>query len=119
MKDIKTWLREGDPLAHEEPIARDAFDAIRQKVVAEARAAQTPRGLWRHSLAMAAMLALLVAAGVLASRWNPGSAPAVEVDASTPAQPGDGRRQMQFSTPGGTRIIWVFDPEFQVKETLP
>ena len=22
------------------------------------------------------------------------------------------RRQLQFATPGGTRIIWVFDPEF-------
>ena len=26
--------------------------------------------------------------------------------------PAGGRRQLQFATPGGTRVIWVFDPEF-------
>ena len=29
------------------------------------------------------------------------------------------RTQLQFSTPGGTRIIWVFDPGFDTKGTLP
>jgi hypothetical protein len=29
------------------------------------------------------------------------------------------RQQLQFATPGGTRIIWVFDPAFEVKGTLP
>jgi hypothetical protein len=28
-------------------------------------------------------------------------------------------RQLHFSTPGGTRIIWVFDADFEVKGTLP
>ena len=32
---------------------------------------------------------------------------------------GGGRQQLQFATPGGTRIIWVFDAEFEVKGTLP
>jgi hypothetical protein len=32
---------------------------------------------------------------------------------------GSGRQQLQFATPGGTRIIWVFDAEFEVKGTLP
>jgi hypothetical protein len=39
---------------------------------------------------------------------------------SVPARPpGGGRQQLQFATPGGTRIIWVFDAEFEVKGTLP
>ena len=33
--------------------------------------------------------------------------------------PAPERQQLQFSTPGGTRIIWVFDPGFEVKGTLP
>lgn len=119
MKDIRTWLRDGDPLAHEEPVTQETLDAMRQRVVAEARAADAPRLGWRQPLAMAAMAALIVIAGVLAARWTPAPAPGVEADAAAPADPGDGRRQMHFSTPGGTRIIWVFDPEFQVKETLP
>ena len=35
------------------------------------------------------------------------------------AQEGSGRQQLQFATPGGTRIIWVFDAKFEVKGTLP
>jgi hypothetical protein len=41
------------------------------------------------------------------------------------ASPDDGtglaaeRQQLQFATPGGTRIIWVFDSQFDVKGTLP
>jgi hypothetical protein len=26
------------------------------------------------------------------------------------------RRQVQFSTPGGTRVIWTLDPEFELRE---
>jgi len=42
----------------------------------------------------------------------------VPMGLEAPAPEGE-RRQLQFSTPGGTRIIWVFDSEFQLKETLP
>ena len=63
------------------------------------------------------MVALTIFAGVLAGlRLSPVPPQSVVADAPEPA---DGRRQFQFSTPGGTRIIWVFDPEFQVKETVP
>jgi hypothetical protein len=27
--------------------------------------------------------------------------------------------QLQFRTPGGTRIIWTIDPSFQLRGTLP
>jgi hypothetical protein len=39
--------------------------------------------------------------------------------ASLPLDPATEQRQLQFSTPGGTRIIWVFNSEFEVKETTP
>jgi hypothetical protein len=29
------------------------------------------------------------------------------------------QRQLQFQAPGGTRIIWVFNSEFDLKETIP
>jgi hypothetical protein len=28
--------------------------------------------------------------------------------------PEPARRQLQFATPGGTRIIWVFNPDFSL-----
>jgi hypothetical protein len=38
---------------------------------------------------------------------------------ATDEAPATARQQLHFSTPGGTRIIWVFDPGFEVKGTLP
>jgi hypothetical protein len=38
---------------------------------------------------------------------------------ATDETPATARQQLHFSTPGGTRIIWVFDPGFEVKGTLP
>jgi hypothetical protein len=32
---------------------------------------------------------------------------------------GVARQQLQFQTPGGTRIIWVFDSQFEVRGTVP
>ena len=29
------------------------------------------------------------------------------------------RRQLQFSTPGGTRIIWIFDQNLRLQESMP
>ena len=33
--------------------------------------------------------------------------------------PAGERRQLQFDTPGGTRIIWIFNSEFDLKATNP
>jgi hypothetical protein len=38
---------------------------------------------------------------------------------ATDGIPATARQQLQFATPGGTRIIWVFDSGFEVKGTLP
>ena len=31
----------------------------------------------------------------------------------------DERRQLQFSTSGGTRIIWIFDDNLRLQESMP
>jgi hypothetical protein len=67
---------------------------------------------WPHPLAIAATVVLTMAAGVVAGRRlpPPREAPAIaRADAAAPAA----RRQLQFATPGGTRVIWVFNPEFE------
>ena len=69
-------------------------------------------------MAIAAAVVLMIAAGVTAGRrMPPPAAPAALLDGGS-AQPGE-RRQLQFATPGGTRIIWTFDPDFSLKETMP
>jgi hypothetical protein len=120
MKDFRTVLRAGDPLAAPEereglPPARVA--AMRRLIVTAAQRPGALRTPWQQPLGIAAMLALAIAAGVVGGqRLAPPAAAGPELSVGAPANE---RRQFQFSTPGGTRIIWVFDPEFQVKETVP
>lgn len=117
MKDLQTILRDGDPAGGpaEQGLSAAQSAAMRRQIVNATFRADVVRTPWQQPLALAAMVALTIAAGVLAGLRFSGAEPS-NAPASSPAE---GRRQFQFSTPGGTRIIWVFDPEFQVKETVP
>jgi hypothetical protein len=111
MKSLRTRLQEGDPVAHEPPLSRADADRLRRAVF-EAGVTAAPRVKMRHRRAWAAVGAVAVmaaAAGV--SRWSHAirddrAAPSgVRVDSSS--------RQLQFATPGGTRVIWVFSSDLQ------
>lgn len=120
MKDLNTLLRDGDPagdLLEAAGLSPAQAAAMRRVVLNATGQPDVLRTPWQQPLAVAAVLATTIAAGLVAGRFlSPVEPPATAPAASAPAE---GRRQFQFSTPGGTRIIWVFDPEFQVKETLP
>jgi hypothetical protein len=106
-------LRDGDPLAHESGLSAEDAAAIRRVVIAAAHRQPSPATAWPRPLMLAATLAMTIVAGVLVGRVLPHTH---ETRPTTPpaAAPATdaARRQMQFATPGGTRIIWVFDPEF-------
>jgi hypothetical protein len=118
MKTLAEWMREGDPLPRDPGLSEAEVSAIRRRVVSEASGRPAGRVVWRDALAIAAAVVLMVAVGVTTGRrLPPPSAPPHGVD-DTSDQPGE-RRQLQFATPGGTRIIWTFDADFSVKETIP
>lgn len=120
---MNTWqqlLRDHDPAAgaHEARLEPHDVDALRRAAVAAAREAHpTPRG-WYQPLAMAAIIVLMIGAGVIAGRRVEVQTPPPSAAATPSDSPGE-QRQLQFSTPGGTRIIWVFNSEFELKETIP
>lgn len=108
-------LRDHDPI---DPLTADEASAIRRRVIAEAaRAHQSSVPLRRLApvWALGGALTMAAVAGILIARTHP-AAPAAVPDA--PSATGD-MRQLQFSTPGGTRIIWQFNPDFSLRETLP
>jgi hypothetical protein len=113
MKDIGRLLRDGDPVALEPEMSAADVQAVRRAVLAAL--ATTDRATSRSPgplLAGAAVAAALAAGVSLGLRTT---APRVSpiVTASTQASDAEGaHRQLQFASPGGTRIIWVFDPEF-------
>ena len=118
MKYLKTVLREGDPAATDEGLSLEQVHALRRAMLNAARRPDVVRTPWQRPLAVAAMIALTVGAGIFTGQ-RLAQTPAGRLDSPAAAAPEEGRRQLQFSTPGGTRIIWVFDPEFSVKETVP
>jgi len=117
MKDWVTALREGDPAAAK-PLSTDDAEAMRRLVVAVAREDRRPPVWWPRAFAFAALVTMMVIASAIGSRQIAEQQRATPRSAGETADPGE-RRQLQFSTPGGTRIIWVFNSEFRLKETMP
>jgi hypothetical protein len=124
MSSWKTRLREADT-AHARDLAPEEARRLRRTIVAEAERAARPR-IWSLPFVLTAGSLAAAAAALVFSTAVAMPPQALEVSdhlasdqADTAPQAGSGRQQLQFATPGGTRIIWVFDAEFDVKGTLP
>jgi hypothetical protein len=119
------FLREGLGNASEERLTPETAQAMRRIVVAEARAhAHEETSLSSPRLLVFALTVLLmIAAGITGGRMNWATVAPAGDDAKMPAvAPGAAPappRQLQFATPGGTRIIWVFNSDFDLKVTNP
>lgn len=114
MNDITRHLREADPLAREPGPTPDAIAELRRIAVSAAQdSSRAPVPWMKRSLVVAAAVALIVGAGMLANRRTP--ATVVDTRALPAATTATERTQVQFSTPGGTRIVWTIDPSFHLK----
>jgi hypothetical protein len=112
MTDVGKWLRAADPLAHEPVLSDGEVAAMRRAVIAAAdrqRAVATP---WPSALLVATTVAATLVAGVTIGRRFPPHEPETAGPGGAVPET-DGRQQLQFATRGGTRVIWVFDSEFQ------
>ena len=130
MNDWKSRLRDGDPGQDAVMPAADV-QRMRRVVVAAAGDAAARRSLaWPRAFVVTATLLFFVCASVLAALQRvtrdvndpltakvrqPSDVSATEIDGGNEGA----RQQLHFMTPGGTRIIWVFDSQFEVKGTLP
>jgi len=123
MTDWRTRLREafGNTTvedADDDKLSREAALAMRRVVLAAVTADGEAPFSWRSPLAVGAALALMVASGMVAGLRLP--VPVDEAGVTIPRAPDAGeRRQVQFATPGGTRIVWTIDPEFRLNEVIP
>ena len=117
MKTLRTLLREGDPIDREPALPVEEVERMRRAVLA-AQPSFRPWP-WSRGVAFAAALSVIVGAGVWAqygAARHPSLAPPGDaINGVRPASGSDERRQLQFVTPGGTRVIWVFDSSFKVR----
>ena len=112
--DAEHWrslLRQHDP-AEGSIDPRRAIE-IRHAAIELARESKAPASPWPWRLAVGALAMVLLAAGA----GDDGRT--VSEEAPVVAHPGAERRQVQFATPGGTRIIWEINPEFTLREMVP
>ena len=127
MSHWKDRLLEADRALTSE-LSPEETQRLRRTVVAEAASAARSRRRWSLPFVLTAGSLTAASAALVLSTLTalPGATapPAGDLAAAgeiAPSAPdgGSGRQQLQFATPGGTRIIWVFDAEFEVKGTLP
>jgi hypothetical protein len=110
------WLRERlrawDPAQDGSELDGQDRARMRRRVLA-AVSEPVRLGLPGRALATAAGVVLTVAVGwgiydgaVMAPPGTPFTGPTEEAERKS--------RQIQFSTPGGTRVVWTLDPDFEV-----
>jgi len=110
MTNLGKQLRDGDPLADAPALPLEDVQRIRRTIIAETH---RPAALWSpRPLMVGATVAATLAAGVVIGQRLPRQAPLRPGRVERPG--GEVRRQVQFDTPGGTRIIWVIDPDFDL-----
>ena len=106
MSDLRSLLQKDDPIRLEGEMSPD--DAIRMQQVILSAAARPSRTTRR---ALTAALATGLFFVVVASGWlvQP------EAPRRNPKDMVGARQQLQISAPGGTRVIWIFNPELDVR----
>ena len=127
MTDWRIRLRDADRALRDD-LEPETSQRMRRAVLAAVPADRQTARTWSRTFAATAAALTLVCVGLLTSlqggkladeravRVEPADQALVTATDETSAT---ARQQLHFSTPGGTRIIWVFDPGFEVKGTLP
>ena len=135
MNDLRNWLKDGDPVVSESPLSDVDVERMRRAILTAAESPVPSRPLWARTPWAAASVVVAVTIAIGTSRWfgpiahidRPRSAgtavPALPVEShrgagtSVPTVPRvdttEGRRQVHFLAPGGTRVIWVFNADFK------
>lgn len=112
---LRSRLQAADPVRTSAPAAEEA--ALARVAARLARSLVEPPPARTPLLpALALLAALAIAIGISAHLFRDAAAPAALRGAAAGRIGHDLRspRQVQFETPGGTRLIWVLDPDSQL-----
>ena len=124
MTELNKLLKDGDPLREGGELSPVDAERMRRVIVSAALESTPMRTPWLRPFAIATVGVLLVVVGTMTGdRATVDRAPApVTTDplaAIGASGGGEERRQLQFATPGGTRIIWIFDQNLRLQESMP
>ena len=116
MNDLLSRLRDADPLPLEPELPAETRDAMRRAIVEAAGVTSPARARWGQPFALAAMATLAAAGAVTAHRFADDRD---RLPAAPHIMPSSVTTQVDFRTPGGTRIIWTIDPAFNLGGVHP
>jgi hypothetical protein len=124
MKNLRSLLQESDPVRTDPALSLTDARDIRRAMLGAVEAVSPL--FFPRTLPVAALVVVMIVAGATAGRRLI-APPSVQTTglgerAVAGAQSGAGnveRRQVRFAAPGGTRIIWTIDPNFQMREVMP
>jgi hypothetical protein len=115
MKTLRQLLQDGDPVGRESGLTLEDAERMRRAMLAADR--PTRSRPWAARIALVVGLGVIVGVGAWFGRaprfLNGPSNDTTRLVAPTDAK--TSRRQVQFATPSGTRIIWIFDSNFDVR----
>jgi hypothetical protein len=118
MKELRDWLTEGDPVAHEPPLSGADAQRMRRAIVAAADSRQVSLEDWARGSWAAVTVVIALTVAVSMSGWLHPVGQSRRVNAApvaptaAPVEPG-ARRQVQMIAPRGTRVIWIFNDDFK------
>jgi len=133
MTNWQSAMREAAERDEQDHLSADEAQAMRRIVTAAvvADASDRATSIWtgRPVLVAATIVAIIsvgVGTGLRLAPADRSHEPATAtvatelapIDATNPASVNPASRQLQFMTAGGTRIIWVFNSELDLKATL-
>lgn len=110
MRTIQALLKDADPVAHEPRLPAEEVERMRRLVLDAADAPRGPSAIWRQSAWVVVVAAVLLAV-VFSARPTPAPRPSGGTLAANSETSDAAVHQLQFSTPGGTRVIWFFNAE--------
>jgi hypothetical protein len=115
MKDLRTLLESADPVRNEPPLPDDDVQRMRRAVIAASEDSRAiPSLRWTQWTAAALTVGVIATVGITYVERSQNDRTATVDDGPTVEPPVTTPRQLQFVTAGGTRIIWVFNPEFEI-----
>jgi hypothetical protein len=120
-KSLQSLLKDGDPILQEPTLAPDEIEWMRHLVIAAE--GKKPASNWTMRIAYASAFAAVIGVSGWLNYETTSRNAAMVADSRSPGPSGPGlagvargeRRQLQFATPGGTRVIWVFDSNFEMR----
>jgi hypothetical protein len=116
MNDLHSQLADGDPIVREGDLPSMDADRIR-RAVSSARLDRRSTHRRGRFVAFAAATVIVALAGAM-SVWTPFAHRDAGLPASGLSHLADGEtnlRQLQFSTPGGTRVFWTFHSHLETR----